>query len=102
MKYALLLILLASPLSAKMPETYGVPWDKALHFSAGYVGADLTQWAEKQVGIKDKWHIGPFITVFLLASIKESFDTREGGTGWNWDDWNATMFGGRVHYAFKF
>jgi hypothetical protein len=100
MKSFFFLLVLASTASAKMPETYGIPWDKALHFSAGYVTADLTQRGTAWTGIRDPYHLYPLLSAVTIASVKEGLDV--GGTGWNWNDWTSTLIGGGVHWTIHF
>lgn len=75
-----------SPLIAATPSTLGIPWDKALHFSAGYISSDVTQtfflkhgagpWTSRLAGLT---------VATLLASTP--------GNRWDWQDWGATALG---------
>lgn len=92
----LILLLLPGYVAAHSPSTAGIPWDKALHFSAGYIGADITEtwaarwpeperlpwWGRKLLGLG---------VAAMLATGKEAADPR-----WDWADWGATMLGGGV------
>lgn len=91
---ALMLPTLASAAKG-MPETMGIAWDKMLHFSAGYIVADLQGRLEEDgMEIHDKYQIGPLLAAIALGAGKEWFDSQEGGTGWDNMDWLATSLGG--------
>lgn len=76
-----LLLLAASRACAHTPESAGVPWDKAIHFSVGYVASDVA------LKVKDAWWV-PVAVSATLAAGKEASDAR-----WDWADFGATMAG---------
>ncbi len=91
-----LLFLGAGLRSESMPKTFGIPWDKALHFGAGYIVADMSLFLEKKTGIKDRYALGPFFAVATIAAVKESMDPV-----FDWNDFAATLFGGGVKVVIR-
>lgn len=75
------LLLIGKSLGAHTPESAGISWDKALHFSVGYIATDATE------RVTRKWWAGVAVSA-ALASAKEASDSR-----WDWQDWTATMLG---------
>lgn len=71
------------------------PYDKLLHFSAGYIGADWT------VALTHKVWTGPIASA-VLGVAKETFDSMQRGNHFDMMDLGATILGGGVHFAIHF
>lgn len=88
---------------AKTPETFGVPWDKALHFGVGYIAADLMDDLGRKTAAPHWKRVLVSLGLgLLLASGKEALDSVTPGNKWDWQDWAATVAGSGVAITFNF
>lgn len=81
-----------------VPVTFGLHWDTLLHFSAGYISANIAQVAVKGCGFSstDAYLAGLGVAV-AAATTKESADPV-----WDWGDWTSTVLGGGVAVTINF